>query len=222
MDFTNRNSGWTDRFLRRMLAWVCRNRHIGIRLRDIHRTTFRGCKNSFSGTAWGWNREIVVGIGSSEYYPMSAQGRLPSGLKDRMEALISVTAHELMHVAQYVSDEHKCSSKGRGKETQADHVAELVLVDFRRQRDDLMADWAREPAERPSVVKLSVVQRRAENARRKLAEWEKKQRTAKRKVNQWAGKVAYYSLRGTYDDIAVLRDGSFTRERAATSPRQGK
>lgn len=55
-------------------------------------------------------------------------------LADRVEALVKVTAHEVEHIARY----HRGA---RQTEADVDRSALIVLGEFRRNRDRLMAEW---------------------------------------------------------------------------------
>lgn len=181
----------SDRCLRRIVSFCCRI--IDYKVGMITKAEFRNRSHAYSGRAY-YNRRgggrIVVSISTTDTgYPMTCRkhvGMNPIVFADRIEALVGVTAHEIAHLAQNRDGRHKL----------VEHDAcwnELqVLKAFRVDREVLIAEWSKEPAQRPVTPKQSKQEKRAESAVSNLANWERKQKLASTKVRHWSNKVKYY------------------------------
>lgn len=193
-------SSWTNRFLRRMLAWVCKE--VDYPLQKIVEAEFGNrTTRAYSGRAWA-SRRILVRVGPESKFPAKSRvfrdGFTVGTMQDRLEALIVVTAHEVAHLR----NGRNTKGKWGGTERYTDLQAKRVLEAFRENREALLTKWgqttaakevkektAEEPGIRPDV------KRRALNAARKAAEWERKLKLAKTKRSQWNKKLAYYQKR---------------------------
>ena len=184
---------YPDYFLRRMVSWCCKE--LDLPARAVKDATFRNRRTSpLSGRAWPWRGRIVVSVMAGEpTEPVSWGHRfgIEKVYVDRMEILLSVAAHELCHLRQYV-DRGGSRFDVKYRERECDKWAELVLDKFRDQRESLCAEWSVPPRQRSVKPSLTVAEKREVNVRKQLAAWESKQRRAKNRVVYWRKKARYY------------------------------
>jgi len=220
-------------FLRRMVAWCCRE--IGLPLRHVREATFRKGGRyhprgiAASGRAYFNSGRIVVTHGCAEPIfidyqqrnvaqvnkshgtncrdPVNVGGRIvereqaadllqqerSEGERAVLDSLVSTTAHELVHLWFY----HQVSMTRRGRrsggsERETCWHERQVMKKFRASRDELLTAWGKEPMKRAVKPRVSLQEKRAQAARKKLAEWTRKQRLAATKVKQYKAKVRYY------------------------------
>src|SRR5574343_1227785 len=174
MKLTN-TTHWPDWFLRRMVAWCCRE--LGVK--GLRAARFTECSDAFRGRAWRGSRRILVRIGDVTHYPEKYPGRVHAPtiiLADRIEALLHVTAHEVAHHARWQDGQH------RHREARVDGMTLPLLEKFRASRDALLAEWNETPAATPVKPKPSRAERNEAKARKLLAAWERKLRLAKTKT----------------------------------------
>lgn len=202
------STDWPNYFLRRMVSWVCKElQYPRSHLVDVEFGNRTNC--AFSGRAWGnklWG-QILVRIGPADRFPVQSKTYRDSftvgEIKDRMEALIEVTAHELAHCD---NDRRGNKSRGRyektgntgGSERLTDAMSKQVLKAFREKREELLEEWSKEPARKAKAKKVSPVEKRANNAFAKVKEWESKLKRAKTTLAKWKRKAKYY--RDKYPD----------------------
>lgn len=119
---------------------------------------------------------------------------------NRLRALVSVTAHEVAHRANYLAgsttrDKSAMSPRhrrvGGGSEKQTRVYERKLLELFMANKDRFVQQWSVEPKRR-EVVKLSRSARNERKAHDKLAEWTKKLSTAQRKVTKYKSAVRRY------------------------------
>lgn len=184
------STDFSDLFLRRMLAWVCRS--VELPARSIRRAQFTTTLAAFRGRAWSSMR-LLVRIGDARHYPVvdhKYPGRVNAptySLADRIEALVHVTAHECEHLLDFY--EYRSTIREGSTEVRA-----LVTLErFRAHREVLLAEWSepgRERAPRPSIV-----ERRAVLAAERLEYWQTRLKIATGKVRKYRKTVAYYERR---------------------------
>src|SRR4051812_38961938 len=95
------STDFPDAFLRRMTAWCCKQ--VQLPVRWLRRATFRNVKRGHAFSGLGGGRGIIVRIGGADRYPVAAfprHGTTHPALADRLEGLISTTAHECYHCRQ--------------------------------------------------------------------------------------------------------------------------
>lgn len=197
MKFKN-STDFSDRFLRRMLSWVCRE--VGYPLRRIRDVEFGNRQTAaYSGRAW-YSRRILVRVGPEPQFPKreTRPGTNYKWLVDRTEALVVVTAHEVAHLLQYsdgrihkLNDDRRCERDARWQESR-------VLLAFRDARETLLAEWSDEPEveSKPKPAAKSKQEKNAEKADAKLREWQRKLKLAQTKVRQYKAKVKRYERLG--------------------------
>lgn len=198
---------WPDHFLRRLVSWTCRE--LGYPRRSLKGIEFGNRTNAaWSGHGGGWSDHgyILVRVGPESRFPTNTRvhrdGFSVGRIADRVEALVMVTAHEIAHcdaVRRGNKTRRSYRSHGNtvGSERYINGRAKQVLEAFREKRDELLAEWEKPPARQKAKPK-SPVQKRAENAFAKEAEWERKLAQAKRLYAKWKRKADYY--RKTYPD----------------------
>jgi len=191
---------WSDRFLRRMVSWCCKE--LGLPVRFVKRIKFGNRRSDiFSGYCRHWDRgcQIVVSISDSESrFPWTDNGET-TGIKgivrtfqDRTECLVNVTAHELRHALAEIHGER---TRGNGRrvassERATEFDAQKVQSAFNLDRENLLSEWGRDPVKTKPT--LSITEKRAAAAKAKLAEWQRKAKLAATKVKKYKQKVRYY------------------------------
>lgn len=190
------STDWPNHFLRRMVAWCCRQ--IDLPPSSVRLATFRNRTTcSYSGHAWGSMR-FVVSIGPDSRFPTGGHlypGRTDEAYRapvfaDRIECLVAVTAHELTHLREY--EQRRRNPAIRTGERRTMHNERRILEQFRAERESLLAVWNEAPPERQATPKLSAVERRAAAAEKALAQWQRKLKLAQTKVKKYKTKVRYY------------------------------
>lgn len=188
-----RNStNWTDSFLRRMLAWCAKQ--TGYPVRKLNEAQFRNRRErAYSGHAY-WSRHIVVSIGPDSRFPTKPDGRPGMAneiMQDRLEALISVTAHELGHLVQHAEGRLRKLRQTRQTESSARFFEVQALRAFRADREVLLAAWSIEPV-KESKPKPSIQEQRFAKVATALERWQRKAKLAATKVRMYKQKVRYY------------------------------
>lgn len=197
------STDFSDRWLRRMVAWCCRE--IGLPVRQLRRAQFTNTKVAYRGRAWGYSRRILVRIGPAEKFPSPSWkygGAMVDACNDRVEGLVSITAHELFHILQSVERLRRTR-----KERSCVRAENLVRRKFSENREALLAIWGpmHEP---PEVVPPSdpqpksrpdLIAKRSAKASKMLSAWERRLKMAKRKVAEYRRRARYYErkLNGT-------------------------
>lgn len=187
------STDFSEAFLRRMVSWCCRA--VGLPVRWLRRATFKKTRTTYRNIAFsglGGGCSIIVRIGSDSAYPVREFIR--HGVKhpshaDRVEGLVSTTAHECYHCRQ----SRDRAWRGRYNDEAAAIQAESVALEsFRANRDALMADWSRPVRQKKQVPAISLSAKRAVKALVDLARWERKLAIAKGKVAKYRKRVHYY------------------------------
>jgi hypothetical protein len=183
---------WPDHFLRRMVAWVCKQ--VELPARSLKRADFgkrsRGC---FNGYAWYRSMRIRVVIGPAKEYPVEPfhyPGRtndqfLSPRYADQLEGLVGVTAHELQHLHRKAETGHGGGERHTRGEERRIHAL------FVANRDTLVAEWSAPPAA-IAKEKPSAQQRRAGKVQSSLERWQRKLKLAQTKVKKLRRQAAYY------------------------------
>ena len=208
MKLTN-TTDWPDWFLRRMMAWSCKE--IGLPVREVRQAQFgkrrRGAFNGHARTSG----LIRVVIGPNESFPTlpylypgrTSEAFLSPGYADAIEALIGVTAHELTHLRTYTQFRYKPMirklRRGIHSERPTRFEERRVIETFRANRDALLAEWSAPPAAKPRKPRPSRQEQNEAKARKLLAAWERKSKLARTKVAIYRRKVR------RYDRIAAVR-----------------
>jgi hypothetical protein len=151
---------------------------------------------------------FLVRIGPDETFPTTprAYGRgMIGACRDRIEGLVSITAHEVYHLVQGEEGHTR-----EGLERRAVRMQNVTLEKFREDRAALLASWGiAEPTVEPVAEPVPVVEdlpepivekpagksRQEKNADRALAaleRWESKLRRARNAVRKYRAKVRRY------------------------------
>lgn len=172
---------WPDWFLRRMVAWCCRE--LGCSTAIIREAVFRNRKDRYtSGHAWwGGKRGRFV---------------VSSGLKSpvRLVELIKVTGHEVFHLK---ADQDGIRSRRFGRSSgSSEHQTEWherrIYEAFEANRESLLAEWNEPPAARAKKPKPSIVEQRAAKVQADLDRWTRKLKLAQTKCKKLKAKARYY------------------------------
>ncbi len=208
------STDWPDYFLRRMVAWCCRE--VGLPASVVHRIAFGNrSRGAYSGHAWQSMR-VHVSIGPESCYPTtghlypgctSEAYRAPA-LQDRVEGLVAVTAHELTHLRDYHDHRERQRARNellragnfpqplvkrrRSGERHTMHEERRVIELFRAQRDSLLAAWSEAPTERAVKPVATIQEKRATKAQSDLERWQRKLKLAQTKCRKLKQRVAYY------------------------------
>ena len=177
----------SNRFLRRLISWACRE--LDLPVRYVKQAKFRNRRVSYSGHARPYLRRICVSTKTTDF-----------------DSLAYVTIHELAHLRnaregcsrpdlwKSESGRERSLANG-GSEQMTEWFTRPILAKFKANRKALLADWSAEPVAALRAVKPSVVQVRAKRATDNLKCWQTKARLAATKVRKYKRQVAYYVKR---------------------------
>jgi hypothetical protein len=163
MKLTNKTI-WSDRLLRGMVSWCCREMRLPVR--EISRAHFGNRSGSvWSGYACFSTRSIRVMIGPDRLFPVepyhypgcTSDAYLTPRVEDRLEALIAITAHELAHIRRYVELCHlrgsvSASKLRLGSERPTQQAMRDLLARFKADRERLVAEWSALPLLKAAVI----------------------------------------------------------------------
>lgn len=187
MKLTNTTT-WSDDFLRAMTLWVCEELDLPKRqVKIVHFGTPR--HGTHSGLARPWIGYAAIRVHENLINLPLRYTRFGRTLtwQDRLDILVTMTAHELCHIRQY-NDGDKNT-----RERECDKWMGMVLDRFNVDREALLKQWyAYKRPVRAKRPQLSVPERREANAQQKLAEWEAKKRRATNAIKKYRAKVKYY------------------------------
>lgn len=184
---------WPDHFLRRLVAWTCKE--IGLPVRSIRLAEFgKRSRGAFNGRAWSSGRiRIVIGPASAfpvepHLYPgRTSDAFMSPRMADQTEGLVAVTAHEVEHIYGYRNRKGKHRHSERFTRGEERRIMDL----FRAQRDALLAEW-NETQEVVAKPRRPVQDIRAEKAQKMIAAWERKMKLARTKIAKYKRQVRYY------------------------------
>lgn len=186
-------------FLRRMISWV--RRQLELPASILLQADFSNCRSCGRGRAWS-GKKILVRTGPDDQHPSRAftiQGEEGPVHVDRIESLVSITAHELEHLRQFARFDRVGWDKRRFQRLEPDCIAaqKRVLRVFREQREALLAAWQAVPVRSAalSVPKPSLQEQRLQKAEACLARWQRKLKLASTKVKHYRKRVQYYEGR---------------------------
>jgi hypothetical protein len=197
--------------IRRCVSWICGLKGIGyadakIRPSDIKTVKVMNTRHGWHGHAKPWSKEVLLRFAKTDEAArtgtaeeMAALGSV-RGPRDRWEALVSIAAHEVQHLAHdYRGRINGASIRRSLKEGESREAERIALVAFRADRDNLLERWhlgvardLRPTEERVALARMVAVKLREDKARASLASWERKLKTAQRKVKEYRAKVRYY------------------------------
>lgn len=145
MKMVENTTDYPDSFLRKMVTWV--RKQAELPPKEIWGIGFKNTSFSFSGTAWR-NRFVVIRIGPESRYPMVPyydKTKIPRWLNRRIEALVFVTAHEVMHLRQFSRERKQWPKKVRRdayREQEPNLFGNRVLLEFLRNENKLIPEWS--------------------------------------------------------------------------------
>lgn len=147
-----------DYALRRLVAWCCRFH--GLPVNCIREAVFRNRGDSlYSGRAYYGTRRIVVSVGRVVAVERRDPDRkvrwydyVTATIDDRMESFVRVTAHEVFHIFAHANGiNSRRHRRGHGSsENQTEWHERKALDAFRADRERLMDEWFRQPAQEKS------------------------------------------------------------------------
>ncbi len=178
-------------FLRRMISWIAKD--LGLPPSKISAARFTKYRGSYRGRAWSSMR-FLIRVGDRPQPEWFYRGNKTIATNDKIENLVSVTAHELQHLVMWHDVGHQGTRHEIGTVAQQNRVLEL----FRTKRDELLSIWSVKPEKSAaSAPQKSPVEKRHEKAAADLIRWSKKLKLAQTKVKKLKSKVARYEkLRG--------------------------
>lgn len=190
---------WPDYFLRRLTSWCCKQ--TGCKVRDIKIAEFRNRSyGACSGRAHLRIGRVFIAIGPADNFPVKPSrypGRtsdafLSPPMKDRLDALVAVTAHEVTHIREWNTHCRRGERRTRLEERKA-------VAAFNEQRDKLIGQWMSPPPERKTKPTLTRQEKNEQRSRELLKNWERKLKMAENKVKKYRQKCRYY------DRVAATR-----------------
>lgn len=171
------------------------------------RVGYRKRSRRHGGDNWGgWYRHVgrlvEVLIGRDVTYPAclwhnreeEAAGDKAKAL-DQWELFVAMLAHEMEHARCFAVARTDAERRWMNSEPRVRAVERRVMLEFRDDREGLLADWTKErpKVERAARPQPTAVERRAARAVELLAQWERRLKTAKTKVAKYRKKVGYYN-----------------------------
>ena len=145
---------FSDQFMLDMISWCCSMDNLQIDPGLIFSARFRNSNTrAYRGRAWmqkngGW---FYLELGTERFFPCEfTKYGVTTAVKDRIEGIIHVTAHELAHVKQHrlYTDAKHTTAYGRlpngfaeRMEREAELRSTLALELFRRERQTLLDEW---------------------------------------------------------------------------------
>ena len=143
MRFKN-TTDYSDKFLRRMLSWCCKELDMPIR-KTVRSVSFANTKNAWSGCAW-YSGKIAIRIGSEKHFPYRPfyyRTNEPNWLNTRLQALVIVTSHEIAHLRQTQSPalRQQHGKRVACREKHAQRLALNVLIVFLPLESELTQHW---------------------------------------------------------------------------------
>jgi len=138
MDIKN-TSGYPDARVRELVEFAYQS--VGPeKIGTVRQVRVRSRTNGyFSGHAWYYHREIVIGVGSSYMFPLKQRHcckrskRWPQYcLNDWKETVVCVAAHEFMHLAQY-EKEKRIGRHVVKSEIECEYIAKKAIEEYREK-----------------------------------------------------------------------------------------
>lgn len=179
---------YADSFLRRMASWICKE--IELPVRQVKVVQVSRYSKGRRGTAYPWRGKVRLMIGDASKFPkpgFNYRGAMTPDLADRMEGLVEIAAHELLHLLIY----HDSGRRRSGREAWIVVQSCRVLDLFRANREALLAEWSVAPVKELITI-LSVAEKREAKVLSDLERWTRKLKLAKTKVSKLTAKVRYY------------------------------
>jgi hypothetical protein len=144
MDIIN-TIGWKTPWLRRVIGFCCKD--LDYPAQRIVKATFRQAHLAVGGgVAYCRRREIAIKINPVNSYPIYIKKvrDLPEiSLRDAVEVLIHITAHEIAHLERWdrIIWNLPIGIRDTLCERDTEALARMVLKSFRDRRTDLLAAW---------------------------------------------------------------------------------
>jgi hypothetical protein len=185
-------------FLKSLTRW-CRD-EVGLPAGQLKAAHFgrRTRGGRYAGRAYWYEGRISVRIYEEGVtYPFDGHSRGSSAItfrcEDAVELLVKVTAHELVHLAQWHQGRGGIQKLTRSRSfehsTQAEAVRILGL--FKGKKAELLAQWAAAQPERAKPA-VPLQDKRRAAVEKRLAEWKRKLKLAHTKVKKYGAKLRYY------------------------------
>lgn len=140
---------YQDYFLRRMVAWVCRQ--CGHRVKDIRRARFKHARRGFSGRAYGgphggFFTARIAKPGQWQPFTDTRHG-VVIPLPTREHALVAIAAHEINHLNQFRDGRMEALRRRGSEAVERDcfNREARVVREFDADRDALLAQWNQPP-----------------------------------------------------------------------------
>lgn len=191
---------YPDRYLRRMIGWVCRE--VEFPVREVREANVcNSTRYAFSGRAWP-SYDVLVRVGADDKFPLKPFVRFGVTLemRDRTEALVAICAHEIWHLRQYRMD-------WRERSWEHDAYAEgmRVLRTFREKRETLEERWYAGDEGRSGSVqakRANLARKRYAECARKAAKLRRELKSVAARANRYKKQVRYYENRGSLQEEA--------------------
>jgi hypothetical protein len=155
------------------------------------------CSRSFRGRCFGVRR-ILVRVGEAKSFPVEMDGTycgngVVHSFETWQEALVGVTAHELMHTDQNLRGDAR---KRQYRENECERAAKAAVEAYRAQQDSVEAACVVAVARRASVEERVSADRspasKIEHARSLLKKWEAKKKRAETAIKKLTYRIRYY------------------------------
>ena len=197
----SKHPGYSVSTVRRASRWAAKQ--IGLDTAVLRRLNIVvGYRRSLSGNGWAGHyksasRTVEVLLPRDGEYPTSkahnaeerAAGRLAA---DEWELFVGLLAHELEHARCFAISRSREERQRLNSEPRVRATDWRALLEFRKHREALLADWVRVTVPKEPSPALSPADRRAARAVELLNEWGSKLKLAKTKVAKYRKRVKYY------------------------------
>ena len=127
--YLKNTTDYSDKYLRRVISWCCKQLDMPVR-ESVKIARFTRCSHAWRGRAWKYHKEILVRIGDEKHFPYTPfyySTGCPQWIDTRLQALITVVAHEIVHIRQ---SESRVFNQGHGREKHAQKLAANTLIAF--------------------------------------------------------------------------------------------
>lgn len=155
MKFTNK-SIHSDEFLKRAMRWACRILEFPIS--EIRAASFGHRNDGWRGRANYKNMSIYVRTDLAQNYPTrsfynaTSKRAEPFFFTDSIEVLVNLIAHEIAHLQHHVQRTKGVTIRRCGSEGDIDAIGNWAVVQFHKNRKQLMAEWQSETSMRSAAT----------------------------------------------------------------------
>lgn len=179
---------YPDHFLRRMIAWICRE--LDMPFRQFQAVSFGNRAKTFSGR-YQYARNAVatsISISPELSYPYSDARHK---FNDRHDCFVAWTA-EVLYAAH-------CGANGESVGVIRNRLGQKkgrqALAAYRENYLALLITWYAAPKAKPTKTKPNIIEQRAAKTAEDLQRWQRKLKLAQTKVRKLKQRANYYQAK---------------------------